>query len=100
MSITLARFKCFYGAEGDRVVTAIDYEGLPAIAPEFDLSELRAAIKDSQQNEQKYRDFTRRAMSAGVMGYFAFLRGKHVTYLGRARDQHTEWFPGAEPRGS
>jgi len=31
----------------------------------------------------------------GVQGYFAFLRGQRVTYLGRAGDQHTEWFPGA-----
>ena len=43
------------------------------------------------------RDFSRRAMQAGVQGYFAFLRGKRVTYLGRDGNQHTEWFPGAEP---
>jgi hypothetical protein len=32
-----------------------------------------------------------------VQGYFAFLRGKRVTYLGRNGDAHTEWFPGAQP---
>jgi hypothetical protein len=37
-------------------------------------------------------------MSAGVQGYFAFLRGQRVTYLGRQGDQHTEWFPGAKPQ--
>ena len=36
-------------------------------------------------------------MAAGVQGYFAFLRGKRVTYWGRSGDQHTEWFPGAAP---
>jgi len=37
-------------------------------------------------------------MVAGVQGCFAFLRGKRVTYFGRQGDQHTEWFPGAEPK--
>jgi uncharacterized protein YbcV (DUF1398 family) len=89
--------KAFYGANGDVVVTAITFEGLPPVAAEFDAAALRAAILDSQRNGQNYRDFTRRAMAAGVQGYFAFLRGKRVTYWGRRGDQHTEWFPGAAP---
>ena len=89
--------KTFYGAGGDMVVTPITYEGLSAVAAEFDAAALRAAILDSQRNGQKYRDFTRRAMAAGVQGYFAFLRGMRVTYWGRSGDQHTEWFPGAGP---
>jgi uncharacterized protein YbcV (DUF1398 family) len=90
--------KTFYGDGGDVVVTAINYEGLPPVAADFDPAALRADILDSQRNGQKYRDFTRRAMVAGVQGYFAFLRGKRVTYFGRQGDQHTEWFPGAEPK--
>lgn len=89
--------KAFYGAGGDVVVTPITYEGMPAVAADFDLAGLRAAIVDSQRNGQKFRDFTRRAMAAGVQGYFAFLRGTRVTYWGRGGDQHTEWFPGTEP---
>ncbi len=88
--------KTFYGASGEVVVTPINFEGLPAVAAEFSLQAIQADILDSQQNGQKYRDFTRRAMKAGVQGYFAFLRGKRVTYLGRQGDQHTEWFPGAD----
>ncbi len=91
------RCKSFYGGEGGRIVTPITYDVLPAIAQEFDLDGLRAAIKDSQVNGQKYYDFSVRAMSAGVQSYCAFLRGKRVTYVGRAGDQHTEWFPGAGP---
>lgn len=87
--------KRFYGANGACVVTPITYEGLPPIAAELDVEALRADIRDSQQNGQHYRAFTDRAMRAGVQGYFAFLRGQRVTYLGRAGDQHTEWFPGA-----
>ena len=90
--------KTFYSASGDAVVTSIQYEGLPSVAADFDVAALRANIRDSQVNGQKYRDFTRRAMTAGVQSYFAFLRGKRVTYIGRQGDQHTEWFPGAGPK--
>lgn len=89
--------KTFYSANGDIVVTIINYEGLPPVAADFDATALRATIRDSQAKGQHYRDFTRRAMEAGVQGYIAFLRGKRVTYFGRQGDQHTEWFPGAEP---
>lgn len=89
--------KTFYSAEGGVVVTPILYEGLPPVAVEFSVEALRADILDSQRNHQPYRDFTRRAMQAGVQGYFAFLRGKRVTYFGRTGDAHTEWFPGAQP---
>src|SRR5580698_5465925 len=57
--------KTFYSADGDMVVTPIDYEGLPPVAADFDGAALRADILDSQRNGQKYRDFTRRAMAAG-----------------------------------
>jgi uncharacterized protein YbcV (DUF1398 family) len=77
--------------------TAITYEDFPTVASEFNAEALRAAILDSQQNGQPYRDFSKRAMRAGVQGYMAFLRGQRVTYWGRSGDQHTEWFPGAKP---
>jgi uncharacterized protein YbcV (DUF1398 family) len=93
----VGRRKTFYSAKGETVVTPINYEGLPPVAPEFSIESLRANILDSQRNGQAYHDFTRRAMEAGVQGYFAFLRGQRVTYFGRQGDQHTEWFPGAAP---
>ena len=89
--------KCFYSATGDVVTTPISYEGLPAVAEVFDVAELCEAILDSQRHGQHYRDFTTRAMKAGVQGYMVFLGGQRVTYWGRRGDQHTEWFPGAEP---
>lgn len=89
--------KRFYSGAWECVTTPITYEGLPSVAAELDVEALRANIRDSQQKNQPYRDFTIRAMQAGVQGYFAFLRGKRVTYLGRTGDQHTEWFPGAGP---
>ena len=88
--------KTFYSAEGDAVITPINYEGLPPVATDFDAAVVRADILDSQRNNQPYRDFTRRAMAAGVQGYFAFLRGKRVIYLGRQGDEHIEWFPNTQ----
>lgn len=92
----LALQKTFYSGEGAVVSTPISIEKLPAVAIDFDAAALRANILDSQQNGQSWRDFTIRAMSGGVQGYFAFLRGQRVTYFGRQGDQHTEWFPGAQ----
>ena len=85
--------KTFYNAAGEAVETIITYENLPAIATAFDAITLKAIILDSQQNHQPYEAFTRRAMAAGVVGYFAFLSGKRVVYWGRLGDSHTEWFP-------
>ena len=87
----------FYSAEGAVVQAPLSFEDLPAIAEDFDKASLRAALVDSQQHGQKFRDFSKRAVTAGVQGYFAFLRGQRVTYFGRQGDQHIEWFPGAKP---
>ncbi|ADL54100.1 DUF1398 domain-containing protein [Gallionella capsiferriformans] len=92
--------KTYYSASGEVIKTPIHYDDLPSVASEFNLEKLRAAIFDSQQNGQHYRDFTKRAMNAGVQGYIAFLRGKRVTYWGRGGDQHIEWFPGAKPQNA
>lgn len=87
----------FYGSDGGVVVVPLTFEGLPEIAERFDPVSLKAAIVDSQTKGQAFRDFCRRAMSAGVHAYYAFLRGKRVVYFGRNGDQHVEWFPGATP---
>jgi len=92
--------KTFYSANGDTITTPITYEALPDVSAALDAAALKAAILDSQTKGQPYRDFTRRAMQAGVQGYMAFLRGQRVTYWGRDGEQHTEWFPGAGPGGS
>ena len=86
----------FYSGAGSVVLVPLSIENLPAIAEGFDATALSAAIVDSQENGQKFMDFSRRAALAGVAGYFAFLRGQRVTYFGRQGDHHVEWFPGAE----
>lgn len=87
----------FYDAAGGVAVAPLTIENLPAVASGFDGAALRAAILDSQQNGQKFNLFCKRAMEAGVQGYFAFLRGQRVTYFGRNGDHHVEWFPGSAP---
>ena len=87
--------KQFYDGAGGRVVAPIPCEDLPPVAAELDVAALCAAILDSQTKGQPWREFSRRAMAAGIQSYLAFLRGQRVTYLGRTGDQHTEWFPGA-----
>jgi uncharacterized protein YbcV (DUF1398 family) len=89
--------KTCYSAEGRTVTVPIAFDGLPPVAPELDAAALRANILDSQQKNQPYREFTRRAMAGGVQGYIAFLRGKRVMYWGRNGEQHVEWFPGTLP---
>ena len=87
---------CFYSAKGGVAVAPLLLEDPPAVATDFNVAELRAAILDSQQNGQKFRQFCARAMVSGVQSYFVFLRGQRVLYIGRQGDQHIEWFPGAK----
>lgn len=86
----------FHSANGGVVVAPLAFEGLPQVSADFNEAELRAAILDSQQNGQKFRQFCVRATQAGVQSYFAFLRGQRVLYVGRQGDHHVEWFPGAK----
>src|SRR5262245_40274401 len=73
----------YYGESGETIIVPIPFVGVPRVSTDFHLEDLRAAIVDSQQHGQSYRDFTRRAIVAGVQGYLAFLRGRRVTYWGR-----------------
>lgn len=74
------RCKRFYDGGGGMRSDGHHVRRLPAVAAELDVEALRDDIRDSQQKGQHYRDFTVRAMRAGVQGYFAFLRGQRVTY--------------------
>lgn len=93
----VARQMSFYSAAGSVVLAPLVFEDLPAVAADFDAPALRAAILDSQRHGQHFLAFSQRAVRAGVQGYYAFLRGQRVTYLGRQGEQHVEWFPGAKP---
>jgi uncharacterized protein YbcV (DUF1398 family) len=66
---------------------------LSAISEEFSKEDLVAAIRGAQSDTVRYPEFVRLATAAGVIGYWAFLTGKKVTYFGRKGEQHTEHFP-------
>jgi uncharacterized protein YbcV (DUF1398 family) len=87
----------FYGVAGGVVLAPLVMEDLPPVDVRFDVAALKAAIHDSQVNGQKFCDFCRRAMLAGVQSYGVFLSGQRVMYAGRQGDHHVEWFPGAAP---
>ena len=66
---------------------------LSAIAADFSKEGIVAAIRGAQSDTVRYPVFVRLATAAGVIGYWAFLTGKQVTYFGRKGEQHTEHFP-------
>ncbi len=66
---------------------------LNAIAEDFSKEGIVAAIRGAQADIVRYPEFVKLATAAGVIGYWAFLTGKQVTYFGRKGEQHIEKFP-------
>ena len=63
------------------------------VAAEFNSAGLVAAIRGAQADTVRYPEFVKLSTVAGVIGYWAFLTGKKVIYLGRKGEQHIEEFP-------
>jgi uncharacterized protein YbcV (DUF1398 family) len=70
--------------------------GPNSIAPEFSGEKLVDAIRGAQADTIRYPEFVKRATAAGVIGYWAFLTGRQVVYLGRRGEPHVEKFPEAK----
>lgn len=85
--------KFYYSPEGQSEVVAIPLFNPPAIAMEWSLNNIRAAIRDSQKGELQYDDFLKRIMTAGCVYYDVFIQGRKVIYTGRNGDFHVENFP-------
>lgn len=68
---------------------------LPSVSvlPEFSSAGITSAIRAAQADAIRYPEFLKRAAEAGVVGYWAFLTGKKVIYLGRDANFHVEEFP-------
>jgi uncharacterized protein YbcV (DUF1398 family) len=64
------------------------------IAEEFSLLGIISAIRAAQRDTIRYPEFMKRAVAAGVIGYWAFLTGKKVIYVGRKGEFHGEEFSG------
>lgn len=83
----------YYMADGDSHVVATSPEPHPA-AETFSARDVAAAVGESQRGEHTYRDFLRKTLAAGCVGYFVLLTGRRVIYFGRKGESHTELFPG------
>jgi uncharacterized protein YbcV (DUF1398 family) len=82
----------FYMADGETHVEAMSLKR-ESIAAEFSSSGIVAAIRGAQADTIRYPEFVKRSTAAGVIGYWAFLAGKKVVYLGRKGEMHVEEFP-------
>ena len=63
------------------------------VAAEFNSDAIVAALSDAQADVIRYPEFVKRVVAAGVIGYWAFLTGKKVVYLGRKGEQYVREFP-------
>jgi uncharacterized protein YbcV (DUF1398 family) len=82
----------FYMPDGQ---THVEKMTLPrsTVAEAWSSDELVSAIRAAQADTIRYPEFVKRATAAGVIGYWAFLTGKNVTYIGRKGEIHVEHFP-------
>ena len=59
----------------------------------FDLQKIKQAIAGAQSGQVMYPQFKELTYLAGCIGYFVWIKGKHVQYLGRLGEAHTEKLP-------
>ena len=88
--------KFYYSADGQSEVVPMPLLNPPAIAKDWSLNNVRAAIRDIQKGGIQYPDFLKRIMSAGVVYYDVFIHGRKAIYTGRNGDFHVENFPNAK----
>lgn len=64
-----------------------------AIARDFNVEAVRAAIRGAQSGSVMFPEFLRLTRAAGCVGYMAWLAGRQVAYSGRLGQMHVEHFP-------
>lgn len=84
--------KTCYLRNGESHVMSIDLDFRHS-AEQFDAAEVAAAVLASQTEGQPYPVFIERTLRAGCVGYFAYLDGRKVVYIGNFGEEHTEHFP-------
>jgi uncharacterized protein YbcV (DUF1398 family) len=87
----------YYFPGGQSYVAALHPPEQP-IPDAFDAGGVHVAVLGAQRGEVLYPEFMRRSMAAGCVGYFVWIAGRHVQYLGRRGEQHVEHFPN-DPAG-
>ena len=63
------------------------------IGKSFSQADVKTAILGAQRGEVMYPEFKRLSQAAGCIGYFVWIKGRHVSYLGRHGETHIEHFP-------
>ncbi len=59
----------------------------------FVQADVKAAIVGAQKGEVMYPEFKKLTQKAGCIGYIVWIKGRHVSYLGRNGETHVEYFP-------
>jgi uncharacterized protein YbcV (DUF1398 family) len=85
--------KTYYLPSGEAQTVPCHGERADAAAL-FSAEGVEAAVRASQRGEIGYREFCRRALAAGCVGYLVSLAGRRVVYHGRTGEAHVEHFPG------
>ena len=88
----LRQEKTYYLPDGDTHVEPLPTGSRP-IGQRFSPHAVVAALRSIQAREIDYREFLRRIIDAGCVGYFVYLAGKRTIYLGREGDLYVEYFP-------
>jgi uncharacterized protein YbcV (DUF1398 family) len=86
--------RTYYLPDGTSEVVGND--AVPVAPPViFSAGGVEAAVRAAQAGAINYKEFCRRAMEAGCVGYVVSIVGKRVVYYGRTGDTHVEYFPGS-----
>ncbi len=85
--------KIYYSSNGQVHTEHMPLKNPPVIAESFMHDQVKAAISQAQQRKIDYPEFLRRIMSAGVVYYDVFVKGRKTIYTGRNGDFHVENFP-------
>jgi len=87
--------KLYYGINGETHTGSLSFEA-PSVSQTFDVSKVKSAITDIQQQKINYKTFLNRIIEAGCSHYEVFITGKRAIYFGRDGSQHIELFPSAK----
>lgn len=84
--------KTYYSRNDETFVEQIQVENLPALGQNFDKTKVVEAVRATQKGEIDFHTFLRIIIAAGAIAYTVYIDGKHVIYVGRKGESHTEEF--------
>lgn len=84
---------CTYYLPGDATqAVAMPVSPVP-IADAFSAEGVAQAVRGAQRGEVQFPRFKALTREAGCVGYFVWIDGRRVQYLGRRGEMHVECFP-------